>query len=510
MLSLTTVAATPDHRCFIDEIDSNSTKLAWNSSIFLSSIPSKNGVLDACSMYGVNKSIVPCESYVYDKTYYLSSRTMEWNFVCDQRWRISIAQTIYMFGVFAGSSILGNMADKYGRKPIFCMSGLFQLIFGILVALVPWYVPFLTLQFFYGMFGSAGGYTSGFVLTMELVGSSKRTACGVAFQAMFSLGICLVGIWAAFIKDRFWLQIIYALHSLVLIAHWWLMDESPRWLWQRGKREEAAKIVAKGVKMNGTGIPLDQTYYLTKAKMNESEKTEAKDEASISDLFRTPNLRIKTLNVCFCYFANSIAYYGLSLNAGKLYGNPFIILFVMGISEVPVYLALIFVLDLLGRRSITSTLMVLGGACCIIAAYIPQGTIITTSIVMIGKLLIAGSFAVIYNYSAELFPTVVRNSAMGLGGMCARLSAALTPLLTLLDSFDPTIPAITFGIISLISGLWVLMLPETMNQPMPQSIADGENFGKGETAFSTCCGRNKRQKGEYCLPADGNNINEKQ
>lgn len=77
---------------------------------------------------------------------------------------------------------------------------------------------------------------------------------------------------------------------------------------------------------------------------------------------------------------------------------------------------------------------------------------------MMGKLFIAGSFAVIYNYSAELFPTgkfrskicvfifvvipnfrffqliVVRNSAMGLGSMCARLSGALTPLITLLGN----------------------------------------------------------------------------
>lgn len=83
-------------------------------------------------------------------------------------------------------------------------------------------------------------------------------------------------------------------------------------------------------------------------------------------------------------------------------------------------------------------------------------SIAATTIVMLGKLFIAGSFAVIYNYSAELFPTgnsadnfrirqfcslrflmfpVVRNSAMGLGSMCARLSGALTPLITLLGIF---------------------------------------------------------------------------
>jgi len=129
--------------------------------------------------------------------------------------------------------------------------------------------------------------------------------------------------------------------------------------------------------------------------------------------------------------------------------------------------------------------MLLGGLCCIIAVFIAQGSTAATTVVMLGKLFIAGSFAVIYNYSAELFPTVVRNSAMGLGSMCARLSGALTPLITLLDSFDPKVPAVIFGVVALASGFWVMLLPETMDQPMPQSLEDGETFGVGNSCFSS-------------------------
>lgn len=496
MMSLVTVAAVPEHRCFIDGIDTYEMAAPWNSPEILNAIPLKNGALDSCSMYSENKTIVPCERYVYDSTYYQSSRAIEWNFVCEHRWKISIPQTVYMLGVLTGAVVLGGLADKYGRKAIFCWSALLQTVFGVGVAFIPSYIPFLVVRYLYGIFGSAGSYITGFVLTMELVGSSKRTPCGIAFQAAFAGGIMLVAAWGAFIPDRLVLQVIYGLHGLMLFGHWWLMDESPRWLWTQGRREEAVKIVAKGVRINGKGIPLDKQYYLTKAKLNNiaigSDDGVAK--AGISDLFKTPNLRHRTLNVCFCWFANALVYYGLSLSSGKLHGNPFLILFIMGLVEFPSYIALVFTLDLLGRRSITSTLMVIGGVCCIVAAYIEQGSTLATSIVMLGKLTIAGSFAVIYNYSAELFPTVVRNSAMGLTSMWARLSGAMTPLITLLDSFDPTIPAVIFGVISLMSGLWVLLLPETMNQPMVQSIADGEAFGAGDTALSTCFGNNNRKK----------------
>ncbi|XP_055595322.1 organic cation transporter protein [Uranotaenia lowii] len=492
MLSLVTVAAVPEHRCFIDGLDTVNGSYADHSfDVLKEYIPlTSDGSLDSCSMYTSGNQTVPCVSYMWSSEYYKSSRTIEWELVCDRRWMGALAQTIYMLGVFTGAVWLGGLADKVGRKKVFCWSGLLQLILGVAVAFTPEYYSFLVIRYLYGIFGSAGSYITGFVLTMELVGPSKRTPCGITFQAMFAFGICLVAGWGAIIHDRQILQVIYGLHGLLFIAHWFVMDESPRWLWMQNRRREAIDIIAKAVKMNGRGLKVDKEYYLSKDKGHFEEEA-APSQAGLADLFKTPNLRKMTLNVCLCWFANSITYYGLSLSSGKLGGNPFLILFLMAIVEMPSYIAISFLLDKLGRRSITSSLMIVGGICCIVAAYLTKGSIESTTIVMFGKLFIAGSFAVIYNYSAELFPTVVRNSGMGLGSMCARLAGAATPMIILFDSFDPKIPAVIFGVISLISGTWVLFLPETSGKAMPQSLVDGENFGRGDTAFSSCLGRNR-------------------
>jgi len=56
---------------------------------------------------------------------------------------------------------------------------------------------------------------------MELVGPSKRTICGISFQAAFATGVMLVAAWGAVIDDRKILQLIYGLHSLLLIPHYW-------------------------------------------------------------------------------------------------------------------------------------------------------------------------------------------------------------------------------------------------------------------------------------------------
>lgn len=162
MLSLVTVGATPEHRCFIEGVDTNTTFAPWNSSEIIYAIPrDADDGLSSCSMYGVNETIVPCTSYVYDRTYYQSSRTIEWDFVCDKRWMIAIAQTLYMLGTFTGAITLGGLADKVGRKAIFCWSAILQLILGVGVAFIPSYIPFLVVRYLYGIFGSAGSYITG-------------------------------------------------------------------------------------------------------------------------------------------------------------------------------------------------------------------------------------------------------------------------------------------------------------------------------------------------------------
>lgn len=132
---------------------------------------------------------------------------------------------------------------------------------------------------------------------MELVGASKRTACGISFQASFAGGLMIVAFWGWLIPNRQILQVVYGLHSLLLIGHWWLIDESPRWLWAHGRQNEAVAIVQKALKINnGSDDVLDRKRFLDKTKTVDADDTA--EEGGIIGMVRTPNLRKKTLNVC--------------------------------------------------------------------------------------------------------------------------------------------------------------------------------------------------------------------
>ena len=75
----------------------------------------------------------------------------------------------------------------------------------------------------------------------------------------------------------------------------------------------------------------------------------------------------------------------------------------------------------------------LGGICCGLVAVVTfafgEGTMLGLSIgvAMTGKFLISMTFAIAYLYTAELFPTKVRNVAVGTASTFARVGSISAP-----------------------------------------------------------------------------------
>ena len=59
---------------------------------------------------------------------------------------------------------------------------------------------------------------------------------------------------------------------------------------------------------------------------------------------------------------------------------------------------------------------------------------ITIALSMIGKFAISASFAIIYIFTAELYPTQVRNVGVACGSFAARLGGILAPYIAALVS----------------------------------------------------------------------------
>ncbi|KAH8382651.1 hypothetical protein KR009_004637 [Drosophila setifemur] len=422
-----------------------------------------------------------CSKYVYDRSKYLNSAVTEWDMVCNRSLLSASSDSLFMLGVLLGSFVFGQMSDKLGRKPTFFASLVLQLIFGVLAAVAPEYFSYTISRMIVGA-TTSGVFLVAYVIALEMVGSSYRLFAGVAMQMFFSVGFMLTAGFAYFIHDWRWLQIALTLPGLLFICYYWIIPESARWLLLKGRKEEAFVIIEKAAKENRVEIPneiYEQLVDEVAEKKKQDALTASQPAATVFDLLRYPNLRKKTLLLFFDWFVNSGVYYGLSWNTNNLGGNQLVNFMISGAVEIPAYVMLLFTLNRWGRRSILCGTMLIAGLTLLATIFVPGDmNWLIIACAMIGKLAITASYGTIYIFTAEQFPTVVRNVGLGASSMMARVGGILAPYLKLLGEIWRPLPLIICGALSLTAGLLSLLLPETLNKPMPETIEDGENFGK--------------------------------
>jgi OCT family organic cation transporter-like MFS transporter 4/5 len=79
-------------------------------------------------------------------------------------------------------------------------------------------------------------------------------------------------------------------------------------------------------------------------------------------------------------------------------------------------------------------------------------------------------------YNAELFPTTIRSTIMGLHGQFSRLGCITAPFLLMAgqQTASSTVgPFLVFGSLALVGGLLMLTMPETRGTAMPETMEVG-------------------------------------
>lgn len=425
---------------------------------------------------------VQCHHWVYDTHKYDSTTVMEWDLVCDKAWLKATSDAIFMAGVLLGSIIFGDLSDRFGRRPIFFISLVIQVIAGVLAGISP---DFYSFTFFRMVVGAttSGVFLVAYVIALEMVGPKKRMFAGVVCQMFFTLGFLLTALFAYFIRNWRHLQIALTLPGILFFSYWWFIPESARWLLTKGRKEEAKQIVLAAAKENKVSIPTDILESLI-LPTEQEKKQESQPKPSLLDLFKHANLRRKSFIIFFLWFVNSGAYYGLSWNTSNLGGgNDYINFIISGLVEFPAYTFLLLTLNRWGRKLILCGCMFVGGAALVLTILIPTDMVwLIITLAMIGKLAITASYGTIYIFSAEQFPTVIRNVALGAASTSARVGGILAPYINIMAEIWKPLPLLLFGVAALLGVLFSIGLPETHNKQLPDSIADGEQFGKSTKA----------------------------
>eukprot|EP00090_Calanus_glacialis_P003552 TRINITY_DN1261_c0_g1_i5.p1 TRINITY_DN1261_c0_g1~~TRINITY_DN1261_c0_g1_i5.p1 ORF type:complete len:603 (-),score=150.76 TRINITY_DN1261_c0_g1_i5:95-1903(-) len=439
------------------------------------------------------------EDLVFDRSIMRSTLIEEYQLLCGRSGLRTVYNAIYMLGMLFGSYIFGWLSDSYGRMKSLMVAVVTVSLSGFLGAFCSGPMGlhgYAFLRFLTGM-GGIGCFMVCFVLAVEHVGHKYTMLIGIAIEIPFALGEALLGVEAYFIRDWTTLQIVAYLPLLLLLGLYWVVPESVRWLIGAGRLEEAKAIIENAAKANGREVPvhLFKTATIASSELENVKHAEAPEvKATVLDLFRPTKMALRTINMCFQWFSVTMCYYGLSFASTSLAGDKFSNYFLSVLIEIPGYIFCILVMDSWGRRPILSFCQAMSGIACIFCGLLQgqtdpglQGLQVFLS--LIGKFGASASFAIVYVYTAEMFPTVIRNQAVGTCSLVARIGGITSLLLDLLKVYWLPAPVFIMGVVATTAGALAVFFPETLGEKLPETMDEafriGENSNRGFCTF-TC------------------------
>uniref|UniRef100_A0A096M215 Solute carrier family 22 member 16 n=1 Tax=Poecilia formosa TaxID=48698 RepID=A0A096M215_POEFO len=437
--------------------------------------------------YG-NKTMKDCSgNFVYDHTEVHSSIVTDWDLVCEKEWLAKLCQPTFMLGVLVGALLFGDIADRIGRVKILMITSLCQFALGVAVAFSLNYYFFVVLRFLLAM-ASSGYLVVVFVYVTEFTGSKVRTWTSMHIHAAFAVGIMVVALTGYLVRVWWIYQIILSICTSPFLLFCWKFPETPFYLMAKGRYQEAQALLDTIARFNGLECRLKAEDLLEPMKSENGKTLLEKEEGerpaqpekklSILDLFCSWRMAGRTCTVWAIWFIGSLGYYVFSLGSVNLGGNQYVNLFLAGECQIKTFVIFCLCFALLHNVVTLAKSLHLTFDFCMIKRTAPHEIdSLAIALSMIGKFAVAIAFGLIYLYTCELYPTVIRwTLAVGSGSMMCRVGSIVAPFCVYLVDVWVYLPQLIVGILAFAIGVLTLLLPETLGEPLPTTLEEAESL----------------------------------
>ena len=327
-------------------------------------------------------------------------------------------------GLFAGALLTGPVADRYGRRPIFCCN---MLILGVLSALQffvtsGWQLLVLRLAIGF-MLGT--DYVVSKALLVEFTPQKYRgrvlsilsVAWAGGYACAYFIGFALTtsgpDAWR-------WILLTSALPCLLVLPLRITMPETPLWLVDHGFAARAAQVVRRAL---GTDIAAPEPTPI-------AILPDGRWRQLFSALWRR-----RTLVGCAFFTCQVIPYFAigtfvaqlmtaLNLQGGRLGGLVYNFSLLIGAALG------IVVVDQTSRRGfLVGSFTIAAVALLVLSAGPPVGPVIMMVLFAVFAGVLSAASNLVYVYLPELFPTDLRASGIGMAIAASRIGSAVSTFL---------------------------------------------------------------------------------
>lgn len=374
-------------------------------------------------------------------------------------------------GQLVGNVLAGWAADRYGRRIVFQLT---MLVWGVasLLAASSWSVTaLLVFRFIIGI-GVGGEAPVAQAMVSEFMPAAVRGRYIALMEGFWAVGFVFSGAISYFLLPIIgWrgIFVIVGLLSAVLFFARRFLPESPRWLLEKGRTEEAEatmrRIEAEVERRTGKPLPFPEAHITDERRSSQT---------SFATLFSRQYLS-RTIMAFGLWFFALLGYFGLSTwltvllkshGFSNINSVGFVTLITLG--GIPGFAGAGYLLEKIGRKPTTALfLLASAGSAFFYGNAASQSTLFISGFIM--QFFMFGMWCCLYAYTPELFPTRARATGAGLASAVGRVGGMLGPMivpLVLVHGGQAAVFELSAGAFGLAAMLVVIMGVETRGMPL--------------------------------------------
>ena len=342
-----------------------------------------------------------------------------------------------LIGYFFGAFTAGMMGDVIGRRSIMMWALTVYCAAAFLSALVHSWPSFFVLRVVAGVGGGAESAIVAPYLS-EFVARQYRGRFTGSLAGFFSFGFVAAALLGYLVVPPLregWRYVIIITALPVGMLLWWRrsLPESPRWLDCRKRMGEAEAVLDE----------MEREYQLRVGPLPDlppegvAPSLSAHQGTLISNfgalwsrkLARTTAMSwILFLTITFTYYAFFTWIPTLLVENGLTVTRSFSYSIAIYLAQIPGYYAAAWINDKIGRQLSISCFLVLGGLSAVAMALShAAATVLVAGIFM--SFFMNGTYAGVYTYISEVFPTELRGSGFGVASSVGRIGGAASPII---------------------------------------------------------------------------------
>jgi putative MFS transporter len=357
-----------------------------------------------------------------------------------------------LIGYLFGALVAGLLGDRIGRRRVMMYALAFYAVASLVAALAPNWPVLLSFRIIAGIGTGAEAAIIAPFLSEFVPGRHRGRFIG-SLAGFFAFGFVFAALLGYFLVPPLaqgW-RIVQAVTALpILLLLWWrrALPESPRYLLARGQLADADAVVSdlerRVARATGRALPPvpaeEEQAGQVAVPVGDPVTARAPEQRvpgwllAVTQLWRGTLAR-QTATTWALWFSITFAYYGfftfipsLLIQQGLTISKSFGFSIAIYLAQIPGYYSAAFLSERLDRKGTIGGYL-LGAALSAVglATSAGNGQLLVFGILL--SLFMNGTYACLYSYTPEVYPTAIRATGMGAASAFGRVGGILSPII---------------------------------------------------------------------------------